>query len=176
MEPLYLNRPMSSHLERLRKALEGALLGATETRLVEATEGKWSAAQILEHLLLTYKNTARGLTKCLEKNAPLATTATLQQSIATQLLLGTGYFPPGRKAPERTLPRGMPAEEVRQAIFGELDGMAARLDDCEHKFGAPTKLLDHPILGPLTAEQWRKFHWVHGRHHARQIRERVGKA
>jgi hypothetical protein len=27
----------------------------------------------------------------------------------------------------------------------------------------------------LTADQWRRFHWIHGRHHARQIRERVGK-
>lgn len=167
---------MSSHLEGLRKALEGVLLGATETRLAKATEGKWSAAQILEHLFLTYKNTTKGLTKCLEKGAPLATTATLKQRVATRLLLGTGYFPPGRKAPERTIPRGMPAEEVRQAIFREVDAMAARLGDCERKFGTGTKLLDHPVLGPLTAEQWRKFHWVHGRHHARQIRERIGKA
>jgi hypothetical protein len=28
----------------------------------------------------------------------------------------------------------------------------------------------------LTAGEWRKFHWVHGRHHARQIRERIGTA
>jgi hypothetical protein len=26
-------------------------------------------------------------------------------------------------------------------------------------------------LGPLTGAQWRKFHLVHGRHHARQIRQ-----
>jgi hypothetical protein len=35
--------------------------------------------------------------------------------------------------------------------------------------------MDHLILGPLTAGQWRKFHWVHGQHHARQIRERLAK-
>ncbi|MGZ4836286.1 MAG: DUF1569 domain-containing protein [Terriglobales bacterium] len=35
--------------------------------------------------------------------------------------------------------------------------------------------MDHPFLGPLTADEWRKFHWVHGRHHTRQIRERIGK-
>jgi len=36
--------------------------------------------------------------------------------------------------------------------------------------------MDHLFLGPLTANEWRKFHWVHGRHHARQIRERMGKS
>jgi hypothetical protein len=30
--------------------------------------------------------------------------------------------------------------------------------------------LDHPILGPLTGGQWRKFHLVHGLHHVKQIR------
>jgi hypothetical protein len=30
-------------------------------------------------------------------------------------------------------------------------------------------LLDHPILGPLNATQWRKLHLVHGRHHLKQL-------
>lgn len=167
---------MTSHLDRLQKELEAALLGATAISHAESPEGKWSTAQILEHLFLTYKNTAKGLSKCLEKGTPLATRATATQRLATLLLLKTGYFPPGRKAPERTVPRGMAAEEVGPALFAEIQAMACKLDECERKFGAATKLLDHPVLGPLTAEQWRKFHWVHGRHHARQIRARMGKA
>ncbi len=164
---------MTSPLESLRKELEVALLGAAEPGLAQLPEGKWSPVQILEHLLLTYKNTSKGLARCLEKGSPLATSATLKQRLATQLILGIEYFPPGRKAPERTTPRGTPPEEVRQTLLAELDTMAARLDDCERKFGPSTKLLDHPVLGPFTAEQWRKFHWVHGRHHARQIRRRM---
>jgi hypothetical protein len=39
----------------------------------------------------------------------------------------------------------------------------------EARHGKQTRLLDHPVLGPLTARQWRKFHWVHGRHHVKQI-------
>ncbi|MGZ7099671.1 MAG: DUF1569 domain-containing protein [Candidatus Angelobacter sp.] len=30
--------------------------------------------------------------------------------------------------------------------------------------------MDHPVLGPLTAAEWRKFHLVHGLHHVKQIR------
>jgi hypothetical protein len=33
-------------------------------------------------------------------------------------------------------------------------------------------MLDHPILGPLTVDQWRKFHVVHTEHHVRQISQR----
>ncbi|HEY3972851.1 MAG TPA: DUF1569 domain-containing protein [Candidatus Sulfotelmatobacter sp.] len=41
---------------------------------------------------------------------------------------------------------------------------------CEKQQGRSRKLLDHPILGPLTGNQWRKFHLVHGLHHVKQIR------
>ncbi len=51
--------------------------------------------------------------------------------------------------------------------IAEMDDMIAR---CEEKFGLSRKLLDHPILGPLTGEEWRKFHLVHGLHHVKQIR------
>lgn len=166
---------MASHLERLQNELETALVGASAESLTHGPEGKWNVAQILEHLFLSYRNTAKGLNKCLEAGKPLATRATAMQRAATLLVLDLGYFPTGRKAPERTVPRGMPAAEVREAIFPEIRTMAAQLDECERRFGADTKVLDHPVIGPLTVPQWRKFHWIHGRHHAKQIRARLGK-
>jgi hypothetical protein len=48
--------------------------------------------------------------------------------------------------------------------------MDKAIAECEASYGNSTLLLDHPILGPLTADQWRKFHWVHGKHHMKQIR------
>jgi uncharacterized protein DUF1569 len=167
---------MDSYLERLHRELKGATEGATTSGLADAPAGKWNAAQILEHLYLTYKNTNKGISKCLESGAPLATGATFRHGIATLLVVKLGYLPSGRKAPERTIPRGMGAQEVQQAIFPEIQRMESGLRDCENKFGPRTRIMDHPILGPLTAAQWRKFHWVHGRHHARQIRQRLGKS
>jgi uncharacterized protein DUF1569 len=165
---------MDSFLERLRQELEDAIGSASPSALAEAPAGKWNAAQILEHLLLTYQNTNRGIDKCLKQGAPLATRATVKQRVAALLVVNLGYLPKGRKAPERVTPRGMPPEEVQRAIVAELQRMGSGLDDCERRFGARTKIMDHPILGPLTAGEWRKFHWVHGRHHARQVRERMG--
>ncbi len=167
---------MNSYLERLRRELEDAIQGASVSALTQAPAGKWSAAQILEHLFLTYKHTARGATKCLEQGAPMATGVSLKDRWATMVVLNMGHIPKGRKAPERATPRGMPPEEVWPAITAELQKMATGLDDCERKCGVRTKMMDHPSLGPLSAGEWRKFHWVHGRHHARQIRERIGKS
>ena len=92
---------MDSYLERLQRELEDATGGAAAGGLAHAPAGKWSAAQILEHLLLTYKNTNRGLAKCLEQGAPLATRGTLKHRLAALLVVNLGYLPGGRKAPER---------------------------------------------------------------------------
>jgi len=166
---------MDFSLESLRQELEEAIAGASPSALAQAPSGKWNAVQILEHLFLTYKNTNRGMAKCLEQSAPLATRATLKHRVATLLVVKLGYLPGGRQAPERATPRGMPTEEVLRAIAPELRKMGSNLNECERRFGARTKIMDHPFLGPLTADEWRRFHWVHGRHHARQIRERIGK-
>jgi len=165
---------MVSSLEGLRQELEDAIGSASPSALAQAPAGKWNAGRILEHLYLTYKNTNRGMEKCLEQGSPLATRATLKQRVAALLVVNLGYLPEGRKAPERVMPRGMAPEEVQRAIGSELQRMGSGLDDCERRFGARTKIMDHPFLGPLTAGEWRKFHWVHGRHHARQIRQRIG--
>jgi hypothetical protein len=43
------------------------------------------------------------------------------------------------------------------------------IERCETRFGHGVPLLDHPILGPLTAKQWKKFHLLHGMHHRKQL-------
>ncbi len=167
---------MNSHLERLRKELESTLAGVTPVQLANTPEGKWSPALVLEHLWLTYKNTNKGLTKCLETGAPLATSASLSHRVKTFVVVSLQFLPGGAKAPERAVPQGVPSSEVLTSIFPTLEQMDSNLTACERKFGPGKRILDHPVLGPLTVSQWRTFHWVHGRHHARQIRERLGKA
>jgi len=163
---------METYLKRLHTELEAAVQGASVEAMQKAPAGKWNSAQILEHLYLTYKHTNKAIALCLEAGAPRASAATMKHRVKSLIVTGLGYLPEGAKAPERAVPRGMPLAEVRGTILAEIERMAAGLDDCERRFGARTKIIDHPILGPLTANQWRKFHWLHGRHHARQIRER----
>jgi hypothetical protein len=167
---------MDSYLARLQRELEDAIADATPADLTRGPDGKWNPGQILEHLYWTYKNTNRGISKCLEKGTPLVTAATLRHRVGTFLICNLGYMPGGFKAPERTHPRGMAVEEVVQAIFPEIRLMESGLAELERKFGPKIKVLDHPVIGPLNTEQWCKFHLTHGRHHARQIRERLVRA
>jgi Protein of unknown function (DUF1569) len=161
------------YLKRLPAELKAAIGGATDEAMQKAPAGKWNSAQILEHLYLSYQGTNKGIAKCLDGGKPLATVATLKHRVRTLVVTALGYFPEGVKSPEVVVPRGMPHEEVRQTIFTEIQKMAVGLDECERRFGTRTKIMDHPILGPLTVNEWRKLHWFHGRHHARQIRERT---
>lgn len=165
---------MGSHLERLHAELECVLAIASGEALEKAPAGKWNSALILEHLYLTYKGTNKGIAKCMTEGRPQATKVTMKHRAKKLVVVGMGYMPGGAKAPERAVPRGELGDEVRGTILAELERMAAGLDECERRFGVRTKIMDHPVLGPLTANEWRKFHWVHGRHYVRQIRERMG--
>jgi hypothetical protein len=164
------------YLQRLQETIAAATNGMSGGELARHPDGRWSTAEVLEHLYLTYRGTVKGFERCLQEGKPLARTATLKERAATLLVITLGYFPPGRKAPERTVPRGMAAEEVVKLIGPQIAAMDEIISKCEARFGKRTRVLDHPVLGPLTTRQWRKFHWVHGRHHVKQIWKLRGQA
>jgi Protein of unknown function (DUF1569) len=162
---------MNAYLERLREAITSATAGMTAEDLMRHPEGKWSTAEVLEHLYLTYTGTTKAFERCLQAGKPLARAPLLKDRVRTFVVTGLGHLPNGRSAPERTQPRGMPANEVAREIGPRISAMEELIARCEARFGKRTRVLDHPILGPLTARQWRKFHWIHGCHHLKQIRK-----
>jgi hypothetical protein len=160
---------MDSYLERLRQAIAGATSGMSSEQLTCRAEGKWSAAEVLEHLYLTYTGTQKAFERCLKAGKPLAGIPTLKQRVSTAAVTEFGYFPKGRRSPDQVLPKGMPAEKVVADIGRQIAAMDEVIAKCEERYGSRIRVLDHPILGPLTARQWRKFHLAHGRHHVKQI-------
>lgn len=107
---------------------------------------------------------------------PNVTPATMKQRVGRILVLSFSYLPSGREAPAMARPKGLPQEKVLREIVAKIREMDAMISRCEQSLGRG-KLLDHVILGPLTGAEWRKFHWVHGRHHLKQIwRLRDGEA
>ena len=133
---------------------------------------QWSVVEIVEHLARAYSGTAKGFERCLEKGAPLATSTTLKQKLQQIGLINLGVFPEGRQAPKHIIPTGeLDLNAVLDAVRRDL----VRLDEAAIKARQALgtgKMLDHPILGALTVDQWLKFHVVHTRHHARQISQR----
>lgn len=160
---------MDPHLQRLQKEIATAVAGLTPEQLRQHRPGKWCTAEILEHLYLTYTGTLKGFERVVEAGKPLATTQTWQQRGQTLVVVAFGYLPSGREAPAVARPRGLAPEKVLAEIGPKILEMDDNLARCEEKFESRRKLLDHPILGPLTATQWRKFHLLHGLHHVKQI-------
>ena len=161
---------MDLRLQRLREEIAAAISGLSAEQLSQHPPGKWCAAEVLEHLYLTYTGTLKGFERVTEAGKPLATTQSWKQRGQTLVVVVFGHMPSGREAPRVSRPRGLPLEKVLAEIgptIAEMDDSVAR---CEQKFGLSRKLLDHPILGPLTGSEWRKFHLVHGLHHLKQIK------
>ena len=160
---------MDSRLEELKQAVESSVEGLSSEELSWHPADKWCAAEVLEHLYLTYTGTIKGFAKVLEAGKPLVTRASMKQRVRTLVVLVFQHMPEGRQAPANTRPRGLPAEKVRSEVGAKIAQMDAIIAQCEVRFGRGIPLLDHPILGPLTALQWRTFHLVHGRHHVKQL-------
>jgi len=139
---------------------------------VRRDPARWSPVEIVEHLTRSYSGTAKGFERCVEKGAPLATATTIKQRLQQFALIKLGYFPEGRPAPKHIIPTGdLDHNAVLEAVRRDL----ARLDDAAIKARQALgsgKMLDHPILGALTIDQWLKFHVVHTKHHAKQIAAR----
>lgn len=160
---------MDTHLRKLKRALESSLAGMSNEQMSMHPPGKWCAAEVLEHLYLTYTGTIKGFEKLLASGNPTKTPASLKQRWRAVVVVGAGYLPTGRKSPHVAEPRGLPPEKVKNEWMKKIEEMDAIIAQCEARFGQGTVLLDHPVLGPLTGRQWKKFHLVHGMHHRKQL-------
>lgn len=163
---------MSPHLEKVRAEAHRLTRDFSPEDWEHSCDGKWSASQILEHLLLTFTATSKGALKTTQAGASLCRDATWRELGRRFYVLRLGRMPGGLKSAKNITPReGLPGNSL--CVFNDaLVAMDAVLNDAERRFGKKTRILDHPILGPLTAEQWRRFHWVHANHHFRQIATR----
>jgi hypothetical protein len=160
---------MDRRLEKLKDEIAIAVAGMSTEQLRAHPQRKWCAAEILEHLYLTYTGTIKACERATQANRPLVSAASWRHHARKFLVLGLQYMPAGREAPKNTRPRGLPIEKLLAEIGPKILEMDEAISQLEERFGHGL-VLDHPILGSLTAAQWRKFHLVHGLHHTKQIR------
>jgi DinB family protein len=172
---------MNSVLATLETTLSQALdsLDAAQTQLRPRASGagtpseKWSIQQIVEHLLLTYQSTRGAIQHRLDKGRPTDTRATRQQRIFQFVLITLGHFPEGRPAPPMVTPgpdsKPLSSQQLIASVHEHLVTLDPIFDQAEKTFG-DQRATTHQILGPLSIAQWRRFHLIHTRHHARQIR------
>src|SRR5438105_11955493 len=111
-----LEERMDGQVEATLKLIQDATAGMSPDDLARHPEGKWCAAEIAEHLLITYTSTTAGLRKALAKGAPLARRPSIKDRVLQFAVLDVAYFPPGRKAPAATLPKGLDPAQVVRAV------------------------------------------------------------
>jgi len=167
---------VSPELESVRRRAQIAVRDASLEDLSHAPAGKWNSLQILEHLVLSYTATTKGLLRALDSGEHETKPRSLGHRLRSFYVLGVGCFPSGVEAPKNTVPETGIGDDPLRRFNDALVAMDAMLCDAEKRFGRKTLLLNHPALGPLTAQQWRRFHQVHGRHHLRQISARLKRA
>jgi hypothetical protein len=163
---------MLRDIARCQTLIGSATAGLDDKRGATRVGGRWSIAEIIEHLDRTFTGTSKGLERCLQAGAPRVTADTFSIRIRRWWVVTLGRFPTGIPAPRHVLPSGeLLLSDVIARSSAHLAEMDAALARAVERFGADA-VMDHPILGPFTAAQWARFHYVHTRHHCRQIAAR----
>jgi hypothetical protein len=161
-------------LAELPTIVLGPLRGRSDAEWQRGPAGKWTPAQIVEHLALALTLSAATF-QSRRNHAPMTRRRrTPAEHVARFLILGLRWFPPGRKSPERTTPPAQIDRASAEAHF--LAGIEAwdQVDRALLPERRTNLFVKHPRMGDLTVEEWMRFHVIHANHHARQIRERIG--
>ncbi len=155
------------------KMVLGPLDGRPEADWYRAPAGKWSCAQIVEHLAISLEYSAATFDKRRAYDPMVRRPRRFIEKLGSAVILGLGWYQQGFKAPEGTVP--VPSV-TRAAAEAKFRAGLAKWDELQHML-LPARRYDlfvrHPRFGDLTFEEWMRFHAVHARHHAKQIRARL---
>ena len=81
---------MDPHLDKLRGSLESAVEGMSGDQWTWHLPGKWCAAELLEHLYLTYTGTIKGFERVMAAGKPLASRRSMENRLRTFVVVGIG--------------------------------------------------------------------------------------
>jgi hypothetical protein len=164
--------PIFDQIEQaLAQVLTGLDSRQTQLRSADCPE-KWTVQQIVEHLNLTYRSTQDTMQARLGRGRPTRSRPSFSQHAMQLAVIHVGFFPKGRRAPSIVTP-GEPdllldGEQLVASIHQNLACADRVFEQAENAFG-DIRAVTHHVVGPLSIPQWRRFHLVHGRHHAKQI-------
>lgn len=146
-------RELADGLEETRKATIAIVSGFSDRDFARRPAGEWSAADILEHLILSEIGTSKVIRKMLKEKA-----GTLPPYPADDTALAVREFPPPPgpvKGPEAVQPKGPP--RAKAEVLAALSECRARtLESLAMLAGADPRAAEflHPLLGPLNLYEW----------------------
>lgn len=130
-------------------------------------EGKWSAAQIAEHLAIVYEYNRTVVKGTAAKFAPRFLQPLARWFIVDRTLKA-GRFTRNGRAPKIFQPSAAPAAapEVLTRLTTAVAGMEADIRS-GHPAGRHT--VDHPLFGTLPTVDYLRLQAIHARHHRSQL-------
>lgn len=160
---------LSQHEAAFRDYVEAASKIDASVWMRPSAEGKWSPAEITEHLRLAYEAVLRELNG--GNGVKVRTGRVLQiflRLVFLQRILKTGKFPKGAKAPHEMRPAK--AIEDRSEALAAFQALA---EDFQNNLSAREDLRDkqfaHHVFGRLSALEGLQLVTRHLAHHQRQL-------
>ncbi len=133
-----------------------------------ASPGKWSPAEITEHLTLAVEKLHREL----RGEPPMRVILTPWKRLSLRWvilpsILHTGRFPAGVRAPREIRPSdpGRPRDEA----LARLETAYAEFEAACREPSAARRRLTHPYFGPLSLPRFHRLLARHTEHHGRQL-------
>jgi hypothetical protein len=154
--------------------LLGPLEGKNDDTWHRGRPGIWSPAEIVAHVAVSIALSVDGLDSRRAKPPMRRRRRLPYQLVARTLVLGTGWFPVRRTAPENARPVTRPDRAETEAKLRESVARFERLAAELLPARAHDLFLKHPVFGDLTIDEWRRFHVVHAEHHRKQLIRRIG--
>lgn len=161
-------KPLTTLRDRLHELCVG--LKPEQSQLKPST-GDWCVAEIVEHLALAERTSMPGIKRSLSQ--PEAAAETMQQTSEKSAWIQERIAARLKKvsSPGFLLPNGRYALwpgplEVFQEVRGKTLALAATADAA-----FDSRVMSHPIFGPLTQSQWFDFTSAHCKRHTAQIEE-----
>lgn len=154
-------------LAALEPMILGRLHGLSATDWHAAPTGRWSLAQILQHLAVSVDTVTAKLEKRKDRT-DMQRRATPRQQLVRHVVLGVGRIPRGRRA-GAALPEERPDPDLAAAQYRMAVQRLAHLAEAVTPDQQGRVFVEHPVFGDLNLPEWVRFFFVHGRHHAHQI-------
>jgi hypothetical protein len=136
---------------------------------------RWSAQQIMEHLILSYQMTSTAVSRQLKTGRIPKNRRNLLEFLLRMQTIGFGFMPEGVRSIRAMRPsefRIASGAEIANRFMQTAEEMDGYLVEARRRFGIQA-CGEHPMYGVMRVDEWRRYHAIHARHHSAQLRNTI---
>jgi hypothetical protein len=163
-----LESRLSANRAAMSSFLAAAKSVASEQWAQPVAPGKWSPAQIADHVAISYEVAVRVIAGDSKMGSAPRFVRPIVRAVGFNRILRNGAFPEKLKGPQVFAPStGHPSYEASAA---RLEKAVASLESQARDMArAGARGFDHPIFGRVSVADYVRFSELHARHHESQL-------